>query len=141
MSRAEREAFLAATHVGVIAIAEPGRGPLSVPVWYRYAPGGTLRFVTGARSRKATLIKAAGRIGFCVQSEQPPYQYVSVEGLASFGEPDYERDVREVAIRYLGEQMGQMYLTMMAADPEPTVLVSMTPERWYSVDYSKMGST
>jgi nitroimidazol reductase NimA-like FMN-containing flavoprotein (pyridoxamine 5'-phosphate oxidase superfamily) len=139
MSRAEREAFLAATHVGVIAIAEPGRGPLSVPVWYRYAPGGTLRFVTGARSRKATLIKAAGRIGFCVQSEQPPYQYVSVEGLASFGEPDYERDVREVAIRYLGEQMAQMYLAMMAADPEPTVLVSMKPERWYSVDYSKLG--
>jgi nitroimidazol reductase NimA-like FMN-containing flavoprotein (pyridoxamine 5'-phosphate oxidase superfamily) len=139
MSRAERETFLAATHVGVVAVDAPGRGPLSVPVWYRYEPGGELRFVTGASSRKAKLIRAAGRIGFCVQTEQPPYQYVSVEGPASFGEPDYERDVRQVAIRYLGEQMGQMYLKMMAAEPEPSILVIMKPERWYSVDYSRLG--
>jgi nitroimidazol reductase NimA-like FMN-containing flavoprotein (pyridoxamine 5'-phosphate oxidase superfamily) len=139
MSRAEREAFLADTHVGVVGITETGRGPLAVPVWYRYEPGGELRFVTGQRSRKGTLIRKAGRIGFCVQSESPPYKYVSVEGPVTLGEPDYERDVRQVAIRYLGEQMGQMYLTMMAADPEPTVLVTMKPERWYSVDYSKLG--
>jgi hypothetical protein len=29
MSKAEREAVLAGLHVGVISIAEPGRGPLS----------------------------------------------------------------------------------------------------------------
>ena len=37
MSRAEREAFLAALHVGVISISESGRGPLTVPIWYAYA--------------------------------------------------------------------------------------------------------
>jgi len=139
MSRAEREAFLAATRVGVVSIAEPGRGPLAVPVWYRYTAGGTLRFVTGANSRKAVLLRAAGRIGFCVQSETPPYQYVSVEGPVTLGTPDHEADVRQVAIRYLGAQMGEMYLAMMAADPEPTVLVELRPERWYSVDYAKLG--
>lgn len=138
MSRVEREAFLAATRVGVVSIAEAGRGPLAVPVWYRYTPGGTLRFVTGANSRKAALLRAAGRIGFCVQSETPPYQYVSVEGPVTLGAPDPELDVRQVAIRYLGEQMGEMYLAMMAADPEPTVLVELTPARWYSVDYAKL---
>jgi hypothetical protein len=40
MSRAEREAFLADTHVGVVSISEDRRGPLTVPVWYRYTPGG-----------------------------------------------------------------------------------------------------
>ena len=35
MSRAEREAFLAATRVGIVSIAEEGRGPLAVPVWYQ----------------------------------------------------------------------------------------------------------
>lgn len=139
MSRAEREAFLAATHVGVVGITEAGRGPLAVPVWYRYEPGGQVRFVTGARSRKAALIRKAGRVGFCVQTESPPYQYVSVEGPVTIGEPDHERDVREMAIRYLGEQMAQMYLAMMAAEPEPSILVIMKPERWYSVDYSKLG--
>ena len=139
MSRAEREAFLAETHVAIVSIAEAGRGPLTVPVWYRYAPGDAVRFVTGARSRKATLIERAGRIGLCVQTETPPYRYVSVEGPVTLGEPDPQRDVRETAIRYLGEQMGEMYLAMMADEPEPVVLVALRPERWYSVDYSKLG--
>ena len=138
MSRAERETFLAATHVAIVSIAEPERGPLTVPVWYRYEPGDAVRFVTGARSRKANLIRQSGRIGFCVQTESAPYKYVSVEGPATFGEPDYERDVRQVALRYLGKEMGEMYLAMMAAEPEPNVLVIMRPERWYSVDYSKL---
>lgn len=139
MTRAEREAFLADTHVGMVGVAESGRGPLTVPVWYRYEPGGAVRFVTGARSRKAKLIREAGRIGFCVQTEAPPYRYVSIEGPASFGEPDFEVDVRQIAIRYLGQQMAEMYLSAIAADPEPTVLVIMKPERWFSVDYTKMG--
>jgi nitroimidazol reductase NimA-like FMN-containing flavoprotein (pyridoxamine 5'-phosphate oxidase superfamily) len=139
MSRAEREAFLAETRVGIVSVVEPGRGPLTVPVWYIYAPGGELRFVTGTKSRKAQLIRQAGRVGFCVQTEQAPYKYVSVEGPASFGEPDREKDVRETAIRYLGKQMGEMYLAMIDADPEPSVLVMVKPQRWYSVDYSKLG--
>ena len=141
MSRAERESFLADTHVGIVSIAEAGRGPLTVPVWYRYEPGDAVHFVTGGKSRKATLILSAGRAGFCVQTETPPYKYVSIEGPVTLGEPDAERDVREVAIRYLGQQMGEMYLAMMAADPDAasSVLVTLKPERWYSVDYSKLG--
>lgn len=139
MSRAEREAFLAETRVGIVSVAEAGRGPLTVPVWYRYEPGGAVHFVTGANSRKARLIAQAGRIGFCVQSETPPYQYVSIEGPASLGAVDSERDTRQTAIRYLGPQMGELYIASLAADPEPSVLVTLTPERWYSVDYRKLG--
>ena len=51
MTRAEREAFLAEVHVAVVAIAEEGRAPLAVPVWYAYEPGGEIRFVTGPNSR------------------------------------------------------------------------------------------
>jgi len=43
MTKQEREAFLADVHVGVISIPEPGRGPLTVPVWYAYDRGGELR--------------------------------------------------------------------------------------------------
>ena len=139
MSRAQREEFLAATRVGVVSIADGNRGPLAVPVWYRYTPGGTLRFVTGASSRKAKLLRAAGRAGFCVQSETPPYQYVSIEGPVTIGTPDREQDVRQVALRYLGEQMGEMYLASTAADPEPAILIELRPERWFSVDYSQLG--
>jgi hypothetical protein len=139
MTRAEREAFLADTHVGVVSIAESGRGPLTVPVWYRYTPGGTVRFVTGVGSRKAVLLQGERRVGFCVQSETPPYRYVSLEGPVTLGTPDYERDIRQVALRYLGEAMGEAYLAMSAQQPEPVVLVELTPVRWSAVDYGKLG--
>ena len=45
-----------------------------------------------------------------------------------------------MAIRYLGPEMGEMYLAMTADDRAlvPSVLVEMRPERWRSVDYRKM---
>src|SRR4051812_36205135 len=115
MTKTEREEFLAETRVGIISIAEPGRGPLTVPVWFAYERGGVVRFVTGGTSRKAKLLQPAGRLSLCVQTETPPYKYASVEGPALIvGAPDHERDVRGIAIRYLGPEMGEMYLTMTA---------------------------
>ena len=140
MSKEEREAFLAETHVAVVSIADGERGPLSVPVWYRYEPGGKLSFVTGGSSRKARLIHAAGRIGVCVQTETPPYKYVSIEGPAAVGNPNYERDVRQTAFRYLGQQMGEMYLAATESERTASVLISVRPERWFSVDYTKFGA-
>lgn len=138
MSKTEREAFLAETRVGIVAVVEAGRGPLAVPVWYQYEPGGVIRFVTGGASRKARAMRAAGRFSLCVQTEAPPYKYVSVEGPVTIGgEPDYERDFRAMAVRYLGKDMGEMYLTMTADERVGAVLVEMQPERWLSVDYGK----
>ena len=140
MSKAEREAFLAATHVAVVAIAREGRAPLAVPVWYRYEPGGPVRFVTGGSSLKADLVRRAGRLSLCAQTETPPYQYVSVEGPATVSnEIDHELDVRQVAIRYLGKEMGELYLATTAEQYEGSVLVTLRPRHWLSVDYTKMG--
>src|SRR5438477_12345443 len=116
MSRAEREEFLADTHVGILTVSEPGRGPLAVPIWYDYAPGGDVRIVTGPTSRKVALLRQAGRASLCVQDEQAPYRYVTVEGPIAIGRPDQDRDVRQVALRYLGQQMGEAYLKATAAD-------------------------
>ncbi|MBI4590321.1 MAG: pyridoxamine 5'-phosphate oxidase family protein [Candidatus Rokubacteria bacterium] len=85
MNKAQREAFLAETRVGIVSVAESGRGPLTVPVWFSYEAGGPLRFVTGGGSRKAALIRRAGRISLCAQTERPPYKYVSVEGPVTVG--------------------------------------------------------
>jgi uncharacterized protein len=139
MSKPQREAFLAGLHVGVISIAEDGRGPLTIPIWYNYEPGGVVRFVTGGASRKTALIRKAGRLSLCVQTETAPYQYVSIEGPVTIGAPDFERDIRAMAHRYLGAQMGETYLQMTAAERTNTILVSVKPERWLTVDYTKMG--
>ena len=138
MSRAEREAFLAETRVGIVSITEEGRGPLTVPVWYHYAPGGEVRFATGDVSRKARLVKRAGRASLCVQTETPPYLYVSVEGPTTIDKVDFERDTREMALRYLGRQMGEAYLKSVYPNGVTSeVLVRLRPERWWSADFRK----
>lgn len=138
MTREEREAFLAETRVAVIAMAEEGRGPLAVPVWYSYEPGGPVRWVTTADSKKAALLRTAGRMSLCVQTETPPYRYLSVEGPIAIGAPDPERDVRQMAYRYLGKEIGDLYLAGQASTYGEQILVTLTPERWLSVDYRKM---
>ena len=75
-----------------------------MPVWYAYSPGGAVRMIISSASRKAELLRAAGRASLCVQADVPPYKYVSVEGAAALGEPDFERDERAMAHRYLGAQ-------------------------------------
>ena len=138
MTKAEREAFLAETHVGVFSVTEPERGPLSVPVWYHYEPGGVVRFTTGGGSKKATLMRASGRASFLVQTETAPYKYASIEGpVRIVGEPDFERDVRAMAVKYLGKEMAEAYLVSIATEYQDIVLVELTPERWLTVDYSK----
>ena len=141
MTREEREAFLAETHVGLVAVVDPGSGPLVVPVWYEYTPREGIRFATGGTSRKATLLRAAGRAGFCVQTESPPYRYVSVEGSVALAAVDYGRDIRDMALRYLGRERGTAFLESFAPEIDATaqILVTITPERWRTVDYSKIG--
>ena len=137
MTKSEREAFLAGVHVAVISVNDTGRGPLTMPVWYRYEPGGDVFFTTGGESRKTALIRAAGRLSLCVQTEVAPYQYVTVEGPTTVETPDYEADSRAVAIRYLGERGGDAYLKSTADGGSGSVLIRLKPERWLTVDYGK----
>ncbi len=105
MTRAEREAFLADLHIGVISIADGEHGPLTCPVWYVYEPGGEISLVTGKTSRKAAALRAVKRVSFLVQSEDLPYKYVSIEGpLTTLEDADLDKDVRPIAHRYLGRE-------------------------------------
>jgi nitroimidazol reductase NimA-like FMN-containing flavoprotein (pyridoxamine 5'-phosphate oxidase superfamily) len=141
MSKSEREAFLAALHVGVISIPDPARGPLTVPIWYDYEPGGELWVITDRTSRKGKLLAKGARISLCTQTESLPYQYVSVEGPIVAIEPaDRERHARPMAHRYLGKDLGDQYVVATAGERDAaggSVVVRMRPERWLSVDYNK----
>ena len=137
MSVAEREQFLAGLHVGVLSVAVTGsRGPISVPVWYDYQPGGQVTVITGRGSRKGLAIAAADRMSLCAQDENPPYRYVSVEGPVTIDELDLEERLA-MARRYLGPDGGDRYV---ASNPDPAgenVMIRMTPEHWLSVDYGR----
>lgn len=133
MTETERSEFLAAVRVGVLAIEHPGHGPLALPIWYQWEDGQVLIGMDGS-SLKARLLRAAGRATMTVQTEAPPYQYVSVEGPVTVSTEG--RDNLAMATRYLGPELGQWY-----ADNNPstadTVLVRLTPEKWRTCDFGK----
>ena len=136
MSRAEKEHFLADVHIGVLSIPQPGHGPLTVPVWYDYRPGGELWFLTGPDSRKGKLLAKSVRVSLCAQTETPPYKYVSVEGpVTSIAPADKERYGRPMARRYLGQVRGDQYTD--SGETDASVVVTVRPERWLAVDYGK----
>ena len=137
MSQAEREQFLAEVHVGVLSVdAGPGSGPLAIPVWYGYEPGGPVSVSTDRSTRKAVAIGAAGRFSLCAQDEQPPYKYVTVEGPAVI-EPASLDERRALARRYLGPADGDAFIAAEPGDGADAIMIRMTPEHWLAADFSK----
>lgn len=140
MTQQEKEAFLAAVHVGVLSIPREAQAPLTVPVWYGYEAGGEIWFITGRDSHKGRLLSLGRCVSLCVQDEQPPYKYVTVEGTVSAVKPfEVERDVRPLAHRYLGRERGDQYVATTGFDEvrEDHILVCVRPQRWLAVDYAK----
>lgn len=135
MTPSERDEFLGAVHVGVLAVASEGRGPIASPVWYAYEPGGEIVFTTGEHSAKARAMRAAGRATFTVQAEQPPYQYVTAEGPVTFGTDDTAVR-RALAVRYLGEASADAFMAAGGGSPE-SVIIRLRPERWHAVDFGR----
>jgi PPOX class probable F420-dependent enzyme len=139
MTQPEREEFLAGVHVGVLAVSgADGAAPLTAPVWYRYEPGGAVSLATGRGTHKARAIGAAGRFSLCAQDEQPPYRYVTVEGPAVIG-PAGPDDWRILARRYLGIEGGDAWLDAAGIEVGDSVVITMTPDRWRTNDFSKPG--
>ena len=137
MSLVERETFLSALHVGIISIPRATKGPLTVPIWYDYEPGGEVWVITDTDSIKGKLLANASRISLCAQTEIAPYQYVSVEGPFSTRSTTQE-ELLAMAIRYLGEEQGQAYADNSAGSGAGSITVAIAPETWSSVDYNKM---
>ena len=134
MTIEEREAFLAEVHVGILAVARPGRGPLALPIWYQFR-NGVIEIGMSGDSLKAKLMGDAGRATLTAQTETPPYKYVSVEGPVTVVHE--QRDDFDMASRYLGPELGRWY-----ADTNPStsasVLVRLVPESWITMDFAKL---
>ncbi|MDQ0387168.1 nitroimidazol reductase NimA-like FMN-containing flavoprotein (pyridoxamine 5'-phosphate oxidase superfamily) [Streptomyces sp. DSM 42143] len=135
LTREEREQFLAEPHIAALAVdAGADRAPLTVPIWYQYAPGGDVWIMTGLDSRKNQLIKAAGRFTLMVDRLEPTIRYVSVEGPVVETVAATEEDLREMAARYLPADKVDGYVAFASAEHGDQVVVRMRPERWVSSD-------
>jgi hypothetical protein len=138
LSKDDREAFLAEPHIGALSVsAGVDRGPLTVPIWYQYSPGGELWVLTGTASRKHRLIESAGFFSLMVERLEPTTRYVSVDGPVSRIEPGTDAQLEEVTRRYLSGESADQYLAFARENLGDHVAIYMTPEHWLSAD---MGS-
>lgn len=136
MSRAEREEFLSALHVGVISVSTEATKSLPLPIWYSYEPGGDVVIITPPNSLKGKALEATKWFSLCAQDEAPPYKYVVVEGPIISSEECDEQTSLAMAVRYLGAEFGAQYVESTASQAAGHVY-RMTPQRWYTVDYAK----
>ena len=75
------------------------RGPLTVPIWYQYRPGGDPWVLTGAGSRKHRLIEAQGEFTLMVERDAPTRI-----------EPGTDDQLVEMTKRYLAPDKVDAYL-------------------------------
>jgi nitroimidazol reductase NimA-like FMN-containing flavoprotein (pyridoxamine 5'-phosphate oxidase superfamily) len=135
LSKDERERFLAEPHIAALSVAAGAdRGPLTVPIWYQYQPGGEAWVLTPPGSRKARLIESAGRFSLMVDRLEPTVRYVSVEGAVARVEPGTDELLRELTERYLPPDKVEPYLEFARAELGEHVAIYLRPERWLSAD-------
>ncbi|WNG81242.1 pyridoxamine 5'-phosphate oxidase family protein [Mycobacterium sp. ITM-2016-00316] len=135
LSREERETFLAEPHVAALSVsAGKNRGPLTVPIWYQYTPGGQPWFITGTGSRKHRLIEAAGHLSLMVERVEPTVRYVAVDGAVDRIEDGTDEQLVEMTRRYLPPEAVEPYLEMARREHGPSVAVYLKPQHWLSAD-------
>tara|TARA_B110000263_G_scaffold98372_1_gene85924 strand:- start:1365 stop:1775 length:411 start_codon:yes stop_codon:yes gene_type:complete len=127
--------FLSELHVGILSIPREGRAPHSTPVWYRYEPDNTIWFLADPNSQKGKLLSVGTKLSFVVQSEDIPYQYVSIEGIITdVGRGDIESDLRPIARFYLGESGGDEYVSQSGETTGNRYTVGINKVMSYGVD-------
>jgi hypothetical protein len=135
LSVEEREQFLAEPHIGALSVVErPDRGPLTVPIWYQYSPGGELWVLTQPGARKTRAIDAAGRFSLMAQRTEPTIRYVSVEGPVIRTAPGSAERSREMAARYIPPDKVDDYVEFERTQLGEHMAVYLQPQRWLSAD-------
>lgn len=105
-----REFLTAGTRTGKLGwVAADGR-PLVAPIWF-VLEDGQLVFTTGRDSAKGRAVLRDPRLVLCVDSEEPPFAFVQVQGTATTSEDPAEllRTATVIGGRYMGVERGEEF--------------------------------
>jgi len=116
----ERDTFVSEPHVAVLATVD-GRGrPHAAPVWYLYHDG-TFVVSTGRGSQKHRNVESNPEITLVMDRRTLPYYAVMARGSAEIGAPLTDAERLELAVRYLGEDLGNRYVERTAGQDAITI--------------------
>lgn len=130
MDADETRRFLSAgTRTGKLAVVRADGSPLVVPIWFVVDDDGTLVFMTGADTVKGRALRRDGRASVCVDREEPPYDFVRVDGTVTIEEDPAAMLPwsTRIAERYMGPSLADAYGRRNAVPGE--LLVRLRPIR------------
>ncbi|MFW0788891.1 PPOX class F420-dependent oxidoreductase [Gordonia sp. CPCC 205333] len=122
------QAFLAeGTRTGHLAYKASDGRPLTVPIWF-VVDGDRLAFNTGATSAKARAMQRDSRVALCVDLQEPPYGFVTVQGTVELSEDLAEvgRIATACGGRYMGADRASEFGTRNAVPGELVVWITPT---------------
>lgn len=134
MTDDEWQAFLRSpVRTATLATTRKDGRPHVAPIWYDLDDDGTIVFNTGADTVKGHAIRRDGKVALCVQDDQPPYSFVTIEGDAHWSEePDeLRRWAARIGGRYMGAERADEFGARNGVPGE--LLVRVTPTRVVAV--------
>lgn len=127
--KAARE-FLAETRVGIFAVAAENGPPAATPVWYLYEPGGNLRIVTSASTRKAKLLARTGTATLVVEESGQNATFVAIDMELVDTRDAEPADDRELASRYLEGEAVERFVDMAVEHMPDEKIYTFRPTKW-----------
>jgi uncharacterized protein len=112
--------FLAEANVAILASVDQRGRAHAAPIWYLYEDG-ELVISTGRGSQKHRNVEANPEVTVVVDRRTLPYYAVMCGGEAVIGPPLNDARRREIAVRYLGEELGQRYVERTAGSDSITI--------------------
>lgn len=142
LTEQEREAFLTESRVAVLSLpSNDERPPLAFPVWYGYQPGGEITYYTHRtepKSRKLRLLHEGSVVSLCMQREELPYKYVTVEEtVVEENEAPTVDQMVAIVRRYLPEDDARAYVNGEMESGVNLVLFTIRPDRWAGLDFGE----
>ena len=105
-----REFLQHGTRTGKLSYLAASGRPLVTPIWF-IVEGDSLVFNTGKDTAKGRALARDPRTSLCVDSEEPPFAFVQVQGDAGLSEDPAEllRTATAIAARYLGAERAEEF--------------------------------
>lgn len=125
--------------IGRLATVSPGGDPHVKPIWYA-VDGDRILVHTMAESRKARNISGTGKYSLTIDKDTVPYKGVTVSGRAeAVGDDvlDSKKLVVDLAVAYLGPQVGPRFGERVAGAPGEHVTLVLHVDEMESWDFSQ----
>lgn len=124
-----REFLTDGARTGKLATVRPDGRPHVVPIWFEL-DGDQILFTTWHESVKAHNLQQNSRVALCVDNEEPPFDFVAVEGTAVLSDDPAELRhwATRIAGKYMGADQADAYGKRNSVPGE--LLVRITPTKW-----------